>query len=121
MRPTFHLAPAATWRDADPGAPYRAASLATEGFIHCTDGEAELLATANRHYADDPRPFVVATVDLDVARSPWSVEDERGIYPHVFGPIDRAAIVEVRHLERDEAGRFVRIGTVVPGDPGADA
>lgn len=120
MRPTFHLSPAATWRDAAPDAPYRAASFATEGFIHCTDGEAELLATANRHYADDPRPFVVATVDLERVGSPWSVEDERGIYPHVFGPIDRAAIVEVRHLERDAAGRFMRIGDRLPDDPGTD-
>ena len=29
-----------------------------EGFIHCTDGADELVATANRHYREDPRPFV---------------------------------------------------------------
>lgn len=115
MRPTFHLVPAAVWAAADPTAPYRAGSVATEGFVHCTDGEAELIATANRHYRDDPRPFVVLTLDLDMVGSPWSVDDERGIYPHVFGPIDRAAVSEGRELIRDDAGRFIGIGAAVEG------
>lgn len=110
MRPTFHLVPVAAWRAADPEAAYRAASLDDEGFIHCTDGEAELLATADRHYRDDPRPFLVIELDLERVGSPWHVEDARGIYPHVFGPIDRAAIVRVRALERDPEGRFTGIG-----------
>lgn len=106
MRPTYHLTPAEWWTASPPDAPYVAPSLAVEGFIHCTDGPAELVATANRHYADDPRPFVVLTVDLDAAGSPWSVEDERGIYPHVFGPIERAAILAVVPIPRDATGRF---------------
>jgi uncharacterized protein (DUF952 family) len=90
----------------DPATPYRAASLATEGFIHCTDGADALVATAERHYRDDPRPFLALTVDLDAAGSPWSVDDPQGIYPHVFGPIDRAAIVAIERLGRDADGRF---------------
>jgi hypothetical protein len=34
VRELYHLAPKATWEQATPG-PYRAASLAAEGFIHC--------------------------------------------------------------------------------------
>lgn len=107
MRPTFHLTPAEWWAASSPGAAYAAPSLADEGFIHCTDGHAEMVATANRHYAADPRPFVVLTVDLDAAGSPWSIEDERGIYPHLFGPIERAAILAVRPIPRDTDGRFL--------------
>jgi uncharacterized protein (DUF952 family) len=110
MRTTFHLAPTDVWRDADPRAAYAAPSLADEGFIHCTDGEAELLATADRHYRDDPRSFVVLTVDLDAVGSPWRIEDERRIYPHVFGPIARRAILGVRPLLRTADGRFSAIG-----------
>ena len=109
MRPTFHLVPAEVWAASDPAVPYEAASLADEGFIHCTDGAEELLATANRHYRADPRPFVVLTVDLDVAGSAWSVEGPGRIYPHVFGPIDRRAIMAVAPLIRDADGRFVAI------------
>ena len=66
-----------------------------------------MVATANRHYRADPRAFVVLTVDLDRLTSPWRVEDPGGIYPHVFGPIDRAAIVRVVPAPRDADGTFV--------------
>ena len=98
------------WAAFDHSIPYVAPSLADEGFIHCTDGDDELLATANRHYRDDERAFLVLTVDLDAAGSPWRIDDPAGIYPHVFGPITRAAILDVRPLERDADGRFTAIG-----------
>lgn len=110
MRPTFHLVPLSVWSAHVPGTPYAAASLASEGFVHCTDGEDELLATANRHYRGDPRPFVALVVDLDRCGSPWRVEDERSIYPHIFGPIAPDAILEQRALLRAEDGRFAAIG-----------
>lgn len=110
MRATYHLAPADAWFAADADTPYEAASLATEGFIHCTDGAAEMVATANRHYAADPRSFVVVTVDLDEAGSPWRIEDPGGIYPHIFGPIARRAIVGVVPAPRDAEGRFLAFG-----------
>jgi uncharacterized protein (DUF952 family) len=107
MRPTYHLVPVETWASADPCRPYSAASLAVEGFVHCTDGMTEMVATANRHYRDDPRPFLVLTVDLDATGSPWRIEDERGIYPHVFGPIERAAILRVVPAPRAADGEFL--------------
>ena len=62
-------------------------SLAAEGFIHCTDGAAAMVDTANRHYRADPRPFLVLTVDLDATGSPWRFDDQAGIYPHIYGTI----------------------------------
>jgi uncharacterized protein (DUF952 family) len=107
MRSTYHLVPAAAWAVVDPGEPYAAASLAVEGFIHCTDGMVEMVATANRHYRGDPRAFLILTVDLEASGSPWRIEDERGIYPHVFGTIDRAAVIRVVPAPRDPAGLFL--------------
>ncbi len=107
MRPTFHLVPTEVWATTDASVPYEAPSLVSEGFIHCTDGEDELLATANRHYLGDRRPFLALTVDLEATGSPWRIDDPGGIYPHVFGPIERAAIVRTVPLLRDETGRFV--------------
>ena len=48
MRPTYHLVPVEVWAAADDAEPYAAASLATEGFIHCTDGVAPLGVTFDR-------------------------------------------------------------------------
>jgi uncharacterized protein (DUF952 family) len=109
---TFHLTPVEWWAAADPSEPLGSPSLATEGFIHCTTGADEMVATANRHYRTDLRDFVVLTVDLDLVTSPWSCEDDRAIYPHVFGPIDRAAIVAVAPMPRADDGTFLAFDTV---------
>ena len=56
------------------------------------------------------RNFVVLTVDLDTAGSPWRIEDERGIYPHIFGPIARKAVLSVMAAPRNAAGEFLAFG-----------
>jgi uncharacterized protein (DUF952 family) len=107
MRPTFHLVAVDVWAASDPQRPYEAPSLGVEGFIHCTDGMAEMVATANRHYRDDQRPFAILTIDLEAAGSPWRVDEPAGIYPHVFGPIDRQAILRSVAAPRSSDGEFL--------------
>jgi uncharacterized protein (DUF952 family) len=118
VRKTLHLVPLEVWAASDPDRPYEAASLATEGFIHCTDGEDELVATANRHYRDDRVTFLALTVDLDAVGAPSRIEDARGVYPHVFGPIERRAILDARPMVRDDDGRFIAVGDPVGPEPG---
>jgi uncharacterized protein (DUF952 family) len=107
VRLTYHLTPREWWESADPAEPLGAPSLDTEGFIHCTDGGEAVVATANRHYRDDPRDFVILSIDLDLVGSAWSVEDAGRIYPHIFGAIDRAAIVTVVSAARATDGTFL--------------
>jgi uncharacterized protein (DUF952 family)/uncharacterized protein YciI len=106
MRPTYHLVPAQTWAERDPATPYASASLEDEGFIHCTDGAAAMVATANRHYRADPRAFLVLTVDLDATGSSWQFDDPSGIYPHVYGPVDPAAVLAAVPIPRTADGEF---------------
>lgn len=106
MRETFHLVPEATWTAADPATAYEATSLATEGFIHCTDGVAALGETFDRYYAADPRPFLALTPDLDALDVPWRYDVPGSPYPHIYGPIARSAIVAVSRVERAPDGRF---------------
>jgi uncharacterized protein (DUF952 family) len=106
VRTTYHLVAEPVWTSLDPSQPYTHASLASEGFIHCTDGAANLRDTANRFYRDDPRPFLVLTIDLDSAGSPWRIDDPGLPFPHVYGAIDRSAIVAVRRMPRRADGAF---------------
>lgn len=106
MRETYHLIPVDTWSRADPAAALVRDSLDNEGFIHCTDGADALIATAERHYRDDPRDFLALTIDLDRITSPWRYDDPGKPYPHIYGPIDRAAIIAVVGVDRSADGRF---------------
>ena len=93
------------WDAAPADGPFRPASLAEEGFIHLTHTMADLIDVANAFYCDDRRPQVVLTIALRWLTSPWQYDgDER--YPHVYGPLDRAAITEVRPIDRDEDGTY---------------
>lgn len=109
MRQTFHLVPVTVWTAADAAAPYAAASLATEGFAHCTDGLDELAATFDRHYATDPRAFLALALDLDALDVAWRYDVPGSPYPHIYGPIARSAIVAIGRLERDGSGRFAAL------------
>jgi uncharacterized protein (DUF952 family) len=111
MRRTFHLVPAEVWAGTDPEVPYESASLASEGFIHCTDGVEALGVTFDRFYADDPRAFLALTLDLDTLDAPWRYDDPDSPYPHIHGPIRRPAVLAVSRVERDPAGRFAGLTT----------
>ena len=108
-RPTIHLTPEARWLARDPSAPYLPAAYADDGFVHCTDGDEEMLETANRFYREDQQPFLALTVDLDATGSPWRYDEAGSPYPHIYGPIDPAAVLEVRRFVRDADGTFTGI------------
>ena len=105
-RLTLHLVPEDTWDAHDPAVPYLPAAYAQDGFVHCTDGDAEMVVVANRFYAADPRSFLLLTVDLERTGSPWRFDDPEQRYPHVYGPIDPASVVEVRRMTRSADGAF---------------
>ena len=110
MDPIYHLVEPAVW-EANPVADYAVASLDSEGFIHCAFAH-QVAKAANRFYAAAP---ALRVVQLDPARltsplrverpSPTSTSAES--YPHVYGPIQRAAVVKVHVLTRDGGGRWV--------------
>lgn len=118
MRPTFHLCATSELGPLAAGRAHHAGSLEDEGFIHCTDGEMEVLATGNRHYRADPRTFAVLTVDLDRVGVPWRIDDPDGIYPHIYGPIAADSVVAVRTISRRADGTFDSIDQ--PRSIGAD-
>ncbi len=108
-RPTLHLVPEAVWDARDAAAPYLPAAYPDDGFVHCTDGDELMVDVANRFYRDDPRPFLLLTLDLERTGSPWRFDDPGQTYPHVYGPIDPESVLEVRRMVRDPDGTFTGI------------
>ncbi len=86
---------------------YRAGSLAEEGFIHCSEDEAQMLRVANRLF-NGRTDLLVLDLDVDALTSPLKRDPSRSgeIYPHIYGPINTDAVVRVRRLVPDSEGIF---------------
>lgn len=74
---------------------YIARSLETEGFIHCSF-EDQLDGVIERYYTGT-REVVVLTIDTEMLMSRVVNEPSTAneIYPHIYGPVNRDAIVGV--------------------------
>ncbi|KAA0943101.1 MULTISPECIES: DUF952 domain-containing protein [Streptomyces] len=112
----YHAVPLADWA-ARPEAPYAPASLAEDGFVHCSPDEATTLAVADAFYRDAPRPLLVLLLDEErlTARLEYEAADPVPppgvagdvLFPHLFGPIDRDAVERVLEVRWDAAGRAI--------------
>ena len=104
---TFHLVAAEYYRDCDSSAPYMPAAFDDDGFIHCTEGADNLVVTANRYYKDDRRMYVALVIDRAKLTADVRYEDEARIYPHIYGAINRDAIVSIVPVLRTADGSFL--------------
>ena len=114
---TYHLVAREVWEAQREGLVYVPEAFAADGFVHCTDGVDAVIDTANRYYQGDPRDYVVLSIDTDALTAPVRYEDAARIFPHVYGPIEVAAVTAVRPVDRDTAGRFLRISSAPHGPP----
>ena len=105
----YHLVPE-PWFTAQPGdRSYLPESFDREGFVHLTHGIEPVIAAGNRYYRSDPRPYLVLTVDLASVTAEVRYEDPVRQFPHVYGPIDREAILTVQRVVRDGDGTFLGV------------
>lgn len=107
MDALFHIVDRSTWLAAADRGGYRAESLDTEGFIHCSFA-GQVAAVANARYRDTEG---LCVVELDPQRvaAHIVVEDSYGsgtAYPHVYGPIHPAAAVAMHDLPRGSDGDY---------------
>jgi uncharacterized protein (DUF952 family) len=111
MQLIYHLAPAERWHGWPAGTPYLPAEYSADGFVHCTAGEALMLQVANSFYRHAPGDFVMLSIDPGQLTAPlkWeqSTDGLASLFPHIYGPIDQAAIVEVRAVRRAADGEFL--------------
>lgn len=106
----YHLTPVAHFRSFAPDQDYIPKPFAKEGFIHCTRGADLLAYVANNTYRGEPGDFVMLVIDVGALRSPLKYEALGGApvpFPHIYGPLNRDAIVEVVKMPRAADGRFL--------------
>lgn len=109
LKPTFHLTPRECWELQRTGTEYTPEPFASEGFIHCTDGEANVIDVGNRYYVDDIREMVCLVIDCDAVVPVIRYEDPQKIFPHIYGPLNLDAVHAVRSVERSADGTFKRL------------
>jgi uncharacterized protein (DUF952 family) len=101
------MLPRAQWDAVPDGSAYHAGTLASEGFVHCTAEPHLLEAVANRLYRDLEGDWLILAVDLEQVAAPvrWEVADGH-LFPHIYGEIERQAIVKIVPFPRRKDGTY---------------
>ncbi|MGC2238664.1 MAG: DUF952 domain-containing protein [Pyrinomonadaceae bacterium] len=91
----YHIVLPGIWENFKDKKFYEAESLTSEGFIHCSFA-AQLEAVLQRYYRDTERVLIL-TIDAEKLESKLVEEPSTNneIYPHIYGEINRDAIVEI--------------------------
>lgn len=112
----LHITSRAEWTDAQTRGEYIAASLNTEGFIHCST-EKQVLHVANAFYhgrndlvllkLDEAKLKPELKWEPPAAARPAPGISESDLFPHIFGPINLTAVASVLDFVPDSAGNFI--------------
>lgn len=106
----LHIASRSDWDSAVERGSYAPPSLAAEGFIHCSTS-AQIRATANRFFHGQTG-LVVLCIDESQLRaslkyeSPALDENRDGLFPHLYGPLNLDAVVDVIDCPCSADGSF---------------
>jgi uncharacterized protein (DUF952 family) len=92
----YKICPASAWREAERLGAYRGSEVdLADGFIHFSTAQ-QVPSTAARHFAGQKGLFLIA-IDADALGDGlrWEPAREGALFPHLYGELDLAAVVEV--------------------------
>jgi lactoylglutathione lyase len=94
----YHVTTESDWQAQPDALTYAPASLTTEGFIHCSTAE-QVSGVLERYYQNVPN-LLLLHIDpaLLTAKLRYDPATNGELFPHVYGPIDRGAVVTVSGL-----------------------
>lgn len=104
MKTILHITTPEAWDAAGRTGAYTAPSLDTEGFIHCSLPE-QVAAVANAIYARR-EDLVLLWIDAGRVAPAIRYEGTPDAYPHIYGPLNIDAVLEVTPWQPGEDGRF---------------
>jgi uncharacterized protein (DUF952 family) len=108
VRLAYHGTPKRYFESFDSLTPYVPEPFGREGFIHTTEGREAVSITLTRYYKSSAEPWVVLYIDQDRVTSPIRYDDPAEVFPHIYGPLNRDAIVAVEDIGRAPDGTFLK-------------
>ncbi len=112
----YHIIPRSGWEVAQKKGEYRAESLDTEGFIHCSTEE-QAAPVANAFYSAQSG-LLLLVIDSEKLAAPlqWDPPAHpapesapvslQGKFPHIYGALNLDAVIETHEFEPDNNGLF---------------
>ncbi|QEH36161.1 hypothetical protein OJF2_47210 [Aquisphaera giovannonii] len=105
MAEILRITPREMWEQAVAAGEFRSDDLAAEGFIHCAT--LEQLPFVRGKFYRGRTGLVVLRIDAEKLSSPLVWENPHPVmklFPHVYGPINLDAVLEVVPLEELASG-----------------
>jgi uncharacterized protein (DUF952 family) len=96
MANIYHVTTSEEWKQAQGAGEYSAASLATEGFIHCSLDHQ--VAGVLERYFKDKSNLVKLVIETSILKNHYVLEWSPSVneqFPHIYGPINIDAVIEV--------------------------
>jgi uncharacterized protein (DUF952 family) len=104
MTMIYHITTLADWQRQATAATYEAESLDTEGFIHLAYDH-QVDGVLNRYYRNVPSLLLLHVDPTQLsAELKHEAATNNELFPHLYGPIDKVAIVEVEKLTMNDEG-----------------
>lgn len=106
MNTILHITKRQQWEQAKNLGKYRADSLESEGFIHCSKST-QILKVAKRFF-DNQKELVLLFIDSEKVQAEIRYEPaEIGeLFPHIYGELNIDAVYQVIDFEAEEDGLF---------------
>jgi uncharacterized protein (DUF952 family) len=107
MATIFHITKRAEWERAEREGIYRAQTLASEGFIHCSRGD-QVVRVADNLFRGR---VGLVLLEIDTRRVGAEIRYEnceggQEDFPHIYGDLDVSAVVRVSAFEPGADGSF---------------
>jgi uncharacterized protein (DUF952 family) len=101
----YHIVSRADWAEAA-GDLYRGDTLASEGFIHCSTA-GQVADVANFRFAGR-EDLLLLHIDPDRLSAEVRYEDggDGRLFPHIYGPLEKTAVVRVTEYRPGWNGKF---------------
>jgi len=104
----YHITRQVDWDGALGAGSYRADTLETQGFIHCSKRE-QLIQTANTYY-HGRTGLVLLCINPNLVIPEIRYENLEGgekLFPHIYGPLNLDAVTASYRFKPEQDGSFI--------------